>query len=304
VILGIDIGGTDVKFGIVDDNYKIVKSSSISTVKDKGDIYFINTIAEEAKRLYKEIPFDKIGVGSPGQIDTKRGICIRTGNLPYCNTPTKDILEKELNVPATIANDATCAVCGELFAGKGRLYKNFIMITLGTGVGGGIVIDGKPYFGKTDCAGEFGHASINYNGIECRCGQKGCYEQYASVSALIRMVKEKAQKYPDSILAQMCKDSVNGKTAFDAKIAGCSVASELIEEYAYYVALGIKNLSNIFNPDAIVISGGITNQGDNLINPIKEKINLSTTELFISDLRNNAGILGAVAIVKENILNI
>lgn len=301
MFLGIDIGGTNIKFGIVDENYHIHKKYSIVTEKDKGDKHLVEKITEKAKKIKDEFNYDRIGIGTPGMIDSENGVVVWASNLPYNNTPIVEMLEKAVGVPVKLANDATCAVCGELYAGIGQKYEDFLMVTLGTGVGGGIVINRKPYFGKLGGAGEFGHIIINYGGISCGCGEKGCYEQYASVTALIKQTEEAIKNNPGSLLAQMSEGGVTGRTAFDAKRLGCSVANDVVEQYIDYISVGLKSLARAFQPEAIVLGGAISNEGDYIIKPLKEKINLSV-ELFASELKNDAGILGAVAIAKENII--
>ena len=298
MVLGIDIGGTAIKFGVVDDNYNIIKTYSIPTETDKGDKYLVNTIVQKAKEIKKEISFDRIGIGSPGTIDAKNGIVLSACNLPYKNTLIADMIEKELCVPTRIANDARCATAGELCAGVGQKYNNFIMITLGTGVGGGIVINKKLYMGIDGRAGEVGHMIIKCDGLPCPCGQIGCYEQYASVTALIRETKAAIENNPDSYLAQIGKNGVDGKTAFDAKRKGCSVASEVVRKYIDYIAVGILGFTRIFQPDCIVLGGAISNEGDNLLIPLKEKVTLPV-EIHISELKNNAGIIGAAALAAQ-----
>ena len=299
MILGIDIGGTNVKFGVVDENFNIVKAYSIKTETDKGDRHLVQTIVDTAKEIYTEYPFTRVGIGTPGKVDQEAGICVRAANLPYANTPMKELAEAALHMDVTIANDATCAVCGELYAGMGRKYKNFIMVTLGTGVGGGIVIDGKPYSGTNGNAGEFGHMIIQAGGVPCGCGQKGCYEAYASVTALIRITKRMAEEHPESLLAQLCKEGVNGKTAFDAKEQCCEIGAAVVDEYITNIATGVQGLSWIFAPDAVVFGGAITNQGDNLLLPLREKVNYHG-EMSISPLKNDAGVIGAAAMAVQS----
>ena len=297
MILGIDIGGTNIKFGVVDQDYNIVEKYSIPTEAHKGDVHIVSNIIRKSKAIFQEYPIEKVGIGTPGRVDSVDGICISAVNIPYCNTPIVAMLEKELGVKVSLQNDAVCAIWGELRAGVGRHFKNFIMITLGTGVGGGICIDGKPYLGKTGTAGEFGHMTINYDGILCRCGQRGCYEQYASVTALIQQTKEAAANHPHSLLAQMGQKGFSGRSAFNAKSEGCSVAAEVVELYAEYVAVGIKNLKRIFAPEAVVIGGAISNQEDNLLNPLRNKVGASVN-LCVSHLKNDAGIIGAAVIAE------
>jgi len=297
MILGIDIGGTYIKFGIVDENYQI-KSYCVPTEADKGDIHLVNQVIEKAKEIRKEIDFDRIGVGTPGTIDSEKGVVIRASNLPYKNTPIVQMIKDELRVPVKLANDATCAIAGELYAGMGQKYDDFIMVTLGTGVGGGIVIGNKIYKGRGGRAGEIGHMVIKYDGLPCPCGQTGCYEQYASVAALIRQTKEAIAENPKSILAEFGKEAVSGRTAFDALRAGCPVAEKVVDTYTDYIAIGFQSLVRIFQPDAIVLGGAISNEGDNLLSPLRDKVKLPV-EIHISDLKNNAGVLGAAAVAAQ-----
>ena len=292
MVLGIDIGGTSVKFGVVDEKYNILKHYQIPTKKDETDNEFVLSIIEKAIYIKQEFGYDQIGIGIPGTIDSEKGVVIRASNLPCKNTSIADMMEKNIGVPVKIANDATCAVCGELYAGHGRNYKDFLMVTLGTGIGGGIVIGGKPYFGKLGRAGEFGHIIIEKDGLPCPCGQKGCYEQYASVTALIRITKELAQRYPESILAESCRKEISGKTAFDAAQKGCFAAIEVINNYIDNIAIGLQSLARAFQPELIIIGGAISGEKDNLILPLRKKVTLPI-EICASDLKNDAGIIGA-----------
>ena len=299
MILGIDVGGTNVKFGVCDEEYNIIKSYSIKTQKDKGDVYFINTISDKINEIKKEFDIEKIGIGSPGTIDSKNGVGIRASNLPYKYTPIADIIEEATGIRPVIDNDANCATAGEFYAGYGRECKNMVMVTLGTGVGGGIIIDKKLYTGKSGVVGEFGHFSINFNGIPCPCGQKGCLEQYASVTALIRQTKEAIEKNPDSLLAKMGEEKVSGRTAFDAMKAGCPVGAAVVDKYIDYLAMGILGVNFILQPDIVVIGGAISNEGYYLINPLKEKL-IRDVDVRVSKLGNSAGVIGAATIAKEN----
>lgn len=296
MILGIDIGGTYIKFGIVDENYQI-KSFCIPT-DSTTDVHLVNQVIEKAKEIRKEIDFDRIGIGTPGTIDSEKGVIIRASNLPYKNTPIVEMMKDALGVPVKLANDATCAIAGELYAGMGQKYDNFIMMTLGTGVGGGIVIGNKIYKGKGGRAGEIGHMIIKYDGLECPCGQKGCYEQYASVRALIRQTTEAIENNPGSILAEIGKEKISGRTAFEAKKKGCPIGAEVVDQYINYIAIGLQSLVRIFQPDAVVLGGAISNEGDNLLLPLREKITLPV-EIEISDLKNNAGVLGAASLAAQ-----
>ncbi len=295
MILGIDIGGTNVKFGVCDENFKIHKKYSIKTKKDDGDTAFVLSICEKIDEIKKEFDIEKIGIGSPGTIDYKTGLCIRAANLPYKNTPMTEIIERETGLKSTIANDATCAVYGELYVGAGKEVSNIAMLTLGTGVGGGIIIDKKVYTGKNGGAGEFGHFSINFDGHPCPCGQKGCVEQYASVTALIRQTKEAIAKNPDSLLAKMGEKEVGGRTSFDAMKKGCPVATNVVDRYTDYLTMAILGINFIFQPDVVVIGGAISNEGEYILKPIREKL-IRDVDVRVSELGNDAGIIGAAAI--------
>lgn len=294
MILGIDIGGTNIKLGLVDENKNISKKVSIETPKHKNDLEMISEIISAAKTIYDEVPFNGIGIGSPGELDVKQGVCISAGNLPYKNTPIVKIFEEAFKMPVSLENDAMAAVLGELYAGAGRRYEDFIMITIGTGIGGGIVINGKSYRGRTNLAGEFGHLTIDYNGPKCVCGGNGCFEKYASVTALINQTKKCIEQYPDSLLAQMGNDQVTGRTAFEAMRSGCDVAEKVVNKYIEYITYGIGSILWSFDPQAIIIGGAISNEGNNLLVPLQEKLPpYFKTKIEISGLGNDAGVIGA-----------
>ena len=299
MVLGIDIGGTSVKFGVVNECYQILKRYNLPVPKSGNDGELVGLVIDMANEIKQEYSYRAIGIGTPGTIDSKKGVIIRASNLPFRNTPLVDIISEGTGVYAKITNDATCAICGELVSGIGKQYDNFIMVTLGTGVGGGIVIDRKPYVGKLGRAGEFGHIIIEKGGIPCLCGQRGCFEQYASVTALIKQTREMSQIHPHSILAEICKTELSGKTPFDAAVKGCPVAQKVIDNYTDYIAVGLQSLARAFQPEAIIIGGAISGQKENLTIPLKEKVTFPV-EICTSKLENDAGILGAASIILEN----
>lgn len=298
MIIGIDIGGTSIKFGVIDENFRVVYRESAPTKSDGTDLDIAMQLIEVCRRLKAQYPVRCIGIGSPGTIDTARGICVRAGNLPYRNTPLRDWLQEALELPAVIANDATCAICAECYAGIGKKYANFIMFTLGTGVGGGIVLYGKPYRGRNDSAGEFGHTLLVQNGLLCKCGHRGCLEQYASVTALIRQTREAAVHHPGSLLADRCRAGINGQTVFDAAQAGCSVAQKVVEQYSKNIADGIYSLCRAFAPEAVVIGGGVTAQGEALLGPVRAQLDLPIP-IYFTALGNDAGMIGAAITAAE-----
>lgn len=292
MILGIDIGGTNIKFGVVDDEYHLLNTCSIPTNSQRTIEEIMNSIVAKAKEIRREYAFDRIGIGTPGDIDSEKGICIRANNLPYNHTPIVSFISAAMNLPVWIANDATAALYGELYAGAGKAYQNIVMITLGTGVGGGIAINGQPYLGIKGYGGEIGHMLIKYDGLPCPCGLVGCYEQYASVTALIRQAKEAISQHPDSLLAGMNGGNISALDIFNAKEQGCPVAAEVIDQYAGYIAIGMNSLENIFQPDAFIIGGAISSQEENLLSLIRAKLD-KPNNVLTSALKNDAGVIGA-----------
>lgn len=300
MFLGIDIGGTNTKFGVLDENYNILKKDSIPTGAKRSADEVLGDIIKKAAELCGEYDIEAIGMGCAGRVDQTRGVLERASNLPFMETPIASIVENALGKHTTLANDARCAVCGELYAGAGKDHNNFVMMTLGTGVGGGIVINKRMYFGKYGGAGEIGHITIDQNGIPCRCGQTGCLEHYASVTALIRQTTEAIEAHPDSLIAKYAESGVNGRTAFDAMKAGCPIAARVVDRYIGYIALGATNVIRMLQPDAIIIGGAISNEGDALLAPLREKVR-QRCELLTSSLRNDAGIVGAVAMLRNEL---
>lgn len=301
LFLGIDIGGTNVKFGVMDENYSIIKKDSIRTGAERSGEEILADIIKKAAELCGEFDIEAVGIGVAGRVNSALGVLESASNLPSLRqTCIADVVGKALGKRATLANDARAAVCGELYAGAGKNYQTFAMMTLGTGVGGGIVINKKMYLGKFGGAGEFGHMTIEQNGIPCRCGQVGCLEHYASVTALIRQTKEAVEKHPESLLAKLSVSGVTGKTAFDAMRQGCHIGTEVVDKYIGYVAVGATNVARVLQPDAIVIGGAISNEGDTLILPLREKFK-QRCDIVASELKNDAGIIGAVAMLRNEL---
>jgi len=301
LFLGIDIGGTNVKFGVMDENYIIIKKDSIPTGAEGEGDEILADIIKKAAELCGEFDIEAVGIGVAGRVNSALGVLESANNLPSLRQMgIADIVGKSLGKRATLANDARAAVCGELYAGAGKNYQIFAMMTLGTGVGGGIVINKKMYFGKFGGAGEFGHMTIEQNGIPCRCGQVGCLEHYASVTALIRQTKEAVEKHPESLLSKLSAGGVTGKTAFDAMKQGCPIGTEVVDKYIGYVAVGATNVARVLQPDAIVIGGAISTEGDTLIRPLREKFK-QRCDIVASELKNDAGIIGAVAMLRNEL---
>lgn len=307
--LGIDLGGTNIVAGVVDDNYNIVATSKVKTNLPRpaeeviDDMVKVANIAIESAGL-KVSDIDSMGVGSPGAIDPVHGVVCYANNLGFNNVPMAKMLKERMGVDFYIENDANAAAYGEYIAGAGRGTNDFIAITLGTGVGGGVIIDGKIYSGSNYAGAELGHTVIAMGGEMCSCGRQGCWEAYASATALIRQTKQAMIKYPKSVMWELCGNDINkvdGRTAFDAMRKGDVAGKMIVDKYVEYVAVGVSNNINIFQPEVLCIGGGISKEGDNLIKPIKAFLegenyarNIEKkTEIKVAELGNDAGIIGA-----------
>ena len=294
-MLGVDIGGTDIKFGVVNSDNEIIYREKIAACTDSKDA-LIDSITEKCREISKKYPVAGIGFGIPGCINNGYA---DTTNLPLKNVPLKAILKSRFDIPVYILNDANCAAIGEYAAGTGKDAESFIMITLGTGIGGGIIIGSKLFCGRGN-AGEFGQMSIKYDGAPHECGMHGCWEDYASVSALIKSAEEAALKNTDSILYKIYSENkkLDGKMFFDALDSGCKTAQAVFDKYLEYLSAGINNLIQVFDPEMIVISGGITNAGNKLLQPLTaltDKYDFAVP-IYLSELKNDAGVIGAARI--------
>ena len=310
--LGIDLGGTNIVAGVVDENYKILATAKRKTNCPRPAEEIIEDMAVAALEAIKSAglevsDIEVAGVGSPGSVDAEKGIIGYANNLDFLNLPMAEMLKERVGLDFYLENDANAAAYGEFIAGAGVGSKNFIMITLGTGVGGGIIINGRIYSGFNNAGGELGHTVISIDGEMCTCGRQGCWEAYASATALIRQTKQAMIKYPDSIMWQLCDNNiqaVNGITAFDAMRKGDRAAKQVIDKYIEYIAVGIANNINIFQPEIICIGGGISKEGNNLIEPVKKFVEgdnyarsvTNKTKIVTAKLGNDAGIIGAAYI--------
>lgn len=286
--LGVDIGGTSIKFGVF-ENGKPVFGEELETDKSSEDA-LIAQITSEYARITKKYPITKCGVGVPGSIING---AVTSANLPFKNCKLSEVLSKKLGIKVKVENDANCAALGEAVHGSGSGCRNLVMITLGTGIGGGIIIDGKIYRGRGD-AGEIGHMIIQGGGLPCPCGQQGCFEQYASVTALVRHAEEEADKNKDSVLYKLYQKNgrISGRIFFEALRANCSLSEEILDWYAENLAVGIRSIINVLSPDLVVIAGGIATDGEIILNALKKKLE-TDVPIKISALKGEAGIYGA-----------
>jgi glucokinase len=316
--IGIDLGGTNIAAGIVNEDYKIIAKGSVPTLAEREGSAIVDDMANLCAGLVKDagLTFDDIhyaGIASPGTCDSDRGVVLYANNLPFFQFPISEMLRARIPLKNVyIENDANAAAKGESVAGaaKGSAYSVFI--TLGTGVGGGVVVNGSVYSGFNFAGAELGHMVIVYNGRQCSCGRRGCWESYSSATGLVAMTKEKMQQTDpaDTIMWQMCDNSLNnisGKTAFAAARQGDSAGQAVVDMYINYLACGITNIINIFQPEILSIGGGISNERDYLLKPLikhvrSDEYGSSTerarTEIKIAELGNDAGIIGAALLKK------
>ena len=307
--LGIDLGGTNIVAGVVDENYNIVATAKRKTLTERSNEEIINDMAAAALEAIetaglKPSDIESAGVGSPGSIDPDNGIVVYTNNIGFKNVHLADLLKEKTGIDFFVDNDANSAAYGEFLAGAGKGTKDFVMITLGTGVGGGVIIDGKIYTGFNYAGAELGHTVIQMDGEHCSCGRQGCWEAYASATALIRQTKQAMIRFPNSIMWQLVDNDinkVNGITAFDAMRQGDEAGKQVVEKYIYYISVGVTNNINIFQPEVFCIGGGISKEGDNLIAPLNKYYEgdnygrslKNKTVIKTALLGNDAGIIGA-----------
>ena len=310
--LGIDLGGTNIAVGVVDENFNIVGRGKKKTNCPRPADEICDDMAAAARMAIEDAgltmdDIDTIGIGSPGSINPFTGVIAVSNNLRFENVPMGAMLKERLGRDVFIENDASAAAYGEFLAGAGVGTSSMVAVTLGTGVGGGVIIDGKLFSGSNLAGGELGHTVIVHGGADCTCGRKGCWEAYASATALIRLTKESMKANPNSKMWELCGnniDNASGRTAYDGMRAGDKAATEVVNMYHDYVACGVLNMVNIFQPEVLCIGGGISKEGDTLLKPIAEIVEKERftknvekqTEIKIAKLGNDAGIIGAAYI--------
>ena len=311
--IGIDLGGTNIAVGIVDESFKIVKKGSTPTLVNRDPELIIADMGKLCLELLAEtgIGLEEVvcaGIAAPGSVNPRTGIIEYANNLPFLRFPIADTLRKYLPVREVyLENDANAAALGEAVGGAAKGKRLSVMITLGTGVGGGVIIDGKIYSGFNYAGAELGHTVIEYNGRQCSCGRKGCFEAYASATALVSMTKEKLAACKDTLMWEMCGNDINkadARIAFAAMKKGDRAGKEVVDMYISYLACGITNMINIFQPEVLLIGGGVCNEKDSLLKPLTEIVNADQytrnqavkTEIKIAALGNDAGIVGAAAL--------
>ena len=307
--IGIDIGGTNLKAGLVDENYQIVAAKKMPlefiSMEQMGE-----TLAQMAIGLVGENGLSRqqvasVGMGFPGVVDNRRGVVVKTVNIPLRFMPAAELFRRYWEVPVYLGNDADCAALGEYYHYENKNVESLILVTLGTGIGTGIILNGRIYSGVNGCAGEGGHMVIVHGGEQCTCGRRGCWERYASANALIRQTREAMEKDRSSAMWRAAEGElgrVDGRTAFEAMRGGDAAAKAVVDQYLRYLCDGLANFINIFQPEVICLGGGVSHERDeDLLVPLQRRVRElcfgreaeKQTKLVKAKLGNDAGIIGA-----------
>lgn len=313
-VLGIDIGGTNLVAGCVAaDGSRLVGLLSEPTLPERGADDVVARLVRLAHRsmdaLRSEVPAATVigvGAGAPGPLDTHRGVVLLTPNLGWVDFPLRDRVRDGLGMPAALDNDANCAVLGEHWRGAAQGARNAIGVTIGTGIGGGLVLGGKLYHGASDCAGEIGHTTIEMNGRRCACGNYGCLEAYASGPAIARRALEAIERGAESALAKLPPAQVTAQVVYEAATAGDPLAREVVQDTAHFLGGAVANLVNVFNPEVVVVCGGVTLAGDSLFVPLRREVArrafkpaVDACRIVPGALTRSAGVYGAARVFLD-----
>ncbi len=310
--IGIDVGGTNLKAGVVNERLEIVAKKSIPLVwesqeKLAKDLADLAAAAAEAAGVARE-EIGSIGIGVPGPVDAAQGIIRHTVNIPITNMPIGKMVGAYWPVPVRLGNDADCAALGEFARFGSTDIESLILVTLGTGIGTGIIMNGKIWSGHNSCGGEGGHMVIVHGGELCTCGRHGCWERYASAGALVRQTQRAMEAHPESGMWKLCASTkeVSGRTAFEAMRAGDAAAKEVVDAYIDYLADGLTNLINLLQPDVVCLGGGVSHEREeDLLLPLRQCVRERSidrdlvdrhTDILTAKLGNDAGIIGAAVL--------
>ncbi|PGZ92340.1 MULTISPECIES: ROK family glucokinase [Bacillaceae] len=318
MIVGVDLGGTSIKLALLTNNGEFIDKWEVPTDKSDSGKHIPKTITIAIEDKLKQMDKTKediagIGIGAPGSVRLEDGLIFAAVNLGWVNFPLKDILEKESGIPVIVDNDANIAAVGEMWKGAGNGAKDVVMVTLGTGVGGGVIVNGDVAHGISGSAGEIGHITVQLeNGVLCNCGKTGCLETISSATGIARIANEKLQNTTkETVLKEMSNDSpITAKDVFEAYSNGDEVAEEIVNHVMRYLALVLAGVGNTLNPENIIIGGGVSNAGELLLKPLKKYFDefafttvRDSTKLSIAKLGNDAGAIGAAYLVKKFITN-
>jgi glucokinase len=315
----VDIGGTNLNVGVLPiEGGEPLAFRSQPTEPHRGAKFVVDRVVNMIKEAIREVMDEKkcphqafagVGIGSPGPLDRKTGTVISTPNLGWRNFPLRDLIQNGCGLPATLDNDANAATYGEWWLGAGRNVDTLVGVTLGTGIGGGLVLNGELYHGVADAAAEIGHMTIDSTGRKCKCGNYGCLEAYASGPAIAARAIEGLELGAGSMLPELAggeMENVTAETVFEAVVNGDPYATEVMHDTAKFLGVGLANVINILNPEVLVIAGGVTRAGDHLFEPLRAEVRRrafrvaeQSCRIVPSDLRGRAGVIGAVACFKK-----
>ncbi len=323
LFVGVDLGGTNIVVGAMsDDGSRQFGMHSEPTRSDEGADRVIERMAEMVETTIRTTmretgssrgAFKGVGIGAPGPLDREKGIVKVAPNLKWHDVPLRDRMAQLTGLPAAIDNDANCATYGEWWIGAARGGKNVVGMTIGTGIGGGLILDGMLYHGSSDMAGELGHITIDQNGRRCGCGNYGCLEAYASGPAIADRAREALEAQSVSILGELVNGDlslITAQTVYDAASRGDDIARDVVRDTARFLGMGIANLLNIFNPDVVVIAGGVTQAGDALFVPLRDEVRrrafrpaVEACRIVPGELPGTAGVVGAVAAFRAQMVS-
>lgn len=310
--IGVDLGGTNIAVGLVNEEGKILHKDSVPTLIERGPEPIVRDMANLSLKVIKDAGYTvddvkAIGVGVPG-LANEDGVVIFCTNLKWHMVPVRKIMQEIIDKPVFIDNDATVAALAESVAGISAGVANSVFLTLGTGVGGGIVMNHKIFSGVHGVASELGHMSVKFDGNQCTCGAYGCWETYSSATALIRQGKEAVEGHPESLILQKVggdMDKIDARCIIDSAREGDPIACKVYDQYIYYLAVGIVNIINCLDPEIIALGGGVSNAGDFLLEPLRKEVaklvfykDLPYARIEIATLKNDAGIIGSAMLGK------
>ena len=323
-VVGVDLGGTNVSVGVLPldgGNGDVMALETKPTEAHKGAKYVVDKMVAMVNEAIRTVisehggskdDFAGIGIGSPGPLDRETGTIINTPNLGWRNFPLRDLISNAVGLPAALDNDANCATYGEWWLGAGKDVDTLVGFTLGTGIGGGIVLNGQIFHGVSDSAAEIGHTTIDSTGRKCKCGNYGCLEAYASGPAIAARAVEGIEAGAETVLPDLVDgdlDQITAATVYEGAVLGDAYANEVMKETAKFLGTGIANIINILNPEMVVIAGGVTQAGDHLFVPLRAEIRRrafrsaeEACEIVPAKLLGTAGVIGAIAMFKNDVL--
>jgi glucokinase len=308
--IGVDIGGTKIAAGVVDEEGSILETCKVPTPSTPAGV--IDAIAEAVRTVGSGHPVDAVGIGAAGYVDDKRATVLFAPNINWRHETLKDKVEQRVGLPVVVENDANAAAWGEYRFGAGRGHDDVVCITLGTGLGGGIIIGGRLHRGRFGVAGEFGHIRVVPDGLLCGCGSQGCWEQYASGRALVRYARQRAAATPESAetllgLGDGTPDGIQGRHISEAARAGDPVAIDSFRELARWAGAGLADLASLFDPSAFIVGGGVSDEGDLVLDPIRKSFRRwlvgsqwrPHAQVLAARLGGEAGLVGAADLARQ-----